>query len=130
MSENDWFVMRPQKAQAYGRAEADGFLVRKGSTAMREGSPRVKRDREERDRLVRQGVLVLDSDPGLSKQFRGVFWRRSLDALLPKSDDFLFAVLASLYNVRFCRVAWCALRRVALHLCFANWFCHKNPLKW
>ena len=65
MSENDWFVMRPQKAQAYGRAEADGFLVRKGSTAMREGSPRVKRDREERDRLVRQGVLVLDSDPGL-----------------------------------------------------------------
>lgn len=54
MSENEWFVMRPQKAQAYGRPEAGGFLVRKGSTAMREGSPRVKRDREERDRLVRQ----------------------------------------------------------------------------
>jgi len=65
MSENDWFVMRPQKAQAYGRPEADGFLVRKGSTAMRESSPRVKRDREERDRLVRQGVLVPDSDPDL-----------------------------------------------------------------
>lgn len=65
MSENDWFVMRPQKAQAYGRPEADGFLVRKDSTAIREGSPRVKRDREERDRLVRQGVLVPDSDPDL-----------------------------------------------------------------
>jgi len=61
----NWFVMRPQKAQAYGRPEADGFLVRKDPTAMREGSPRVKRDREERDRLVRQGVLVLDSDPDL-----------------------------------------------------------------
>ncbi|WP_233417268.1 DUF4357 domain-containing protein [Halovulum marinum] len=65
MSENEWFVMRPQKAQAYGRPEAGGFLVRKGSTAMREGSPRVKRDREERDRLVRQEVLVPDSDPDL-----------------------------------------------------------------
>lgn len=62
---NDWFVMRPQKAQAYGRPEAHGFLVRQGSTAMREGSPRVKRDREERDRLVRQGVLVPDGDPNL-----------------------------------------------------------------
>lgn len=65
MSENEWFVMRPQKAQAYGRPEASGFLVRKGSTAMWEGSPRVKRDREERDRLVRQAVLVQDSDPDL-----------------------------------------------------------------
>ncbi len=65
MSEKDWFVMRPQEAQAHGRPVADGFLVRKGSTAMREGSPRVKRDREERDRRVRQGVLVPDSDPGL-----------------------------------------------------------------
>lgn len=65
MSENDWFVMRSQKAQAYGRLETGGFLVRKGSTAMREGSPRVKRDREERDRLVRQGVLVPDTDPDL-----------------------------------------------------------------
>lgn len=65
MSESNWFVMRPEKAQAYGRPEADGFLVRKGSTAMREGSPRVKRDREDRDRLVRQGVLVPDNDPDL-----------------------------------------------------------------
>ena len=65
MSENDWYGMRAQKAQAYGRPEPDGFLVRKDSTAMREGSPRVKRDREERDRLVRQGVLVPDSDPEL-----------------------------------------------------------------
>jgi hypothetical protein len=65
MSENDWFVMRPQKAQAYGRPEGDGFLIRQGSTTMREGSPRVKRDREERDRLLRQGVLVPDNDPAL-----------------------------------------------------------------
>jgi hypothetical protein len=54
--------MRPQKSQAYGRPEADGFLVRKGTTAMRDGSPSVKRDREQRDRLVRQGILVPDSD--------------------------------------------------------------------
>lgn len=65
MSEDNWFVLRPQKAQAFGRPEGIGFLVRKGSTAMVNGSPRVKRDREERDRLVRQGVLVLDSDPDL-----------------------------------------------------------------
>lgn len=65
MSSGDWFVMRPQKAQAFGRPEADGFLVQKGSTAMQNGSPRVKRDREERDRLVRQGVLEPDSDPDL-----------------------------------------------------------------
>lgn len=65
MNENDWFVMSPQKAEALGRPEAEGFLVRKGSTAMREGSPRVKRDRNERDRLVREGVLVQDSDPDL-----------------------------------------------------------------
>ncbi len=71
MSENDWFVMRPQKAQAYGRPESGGFLVRKDSTAMREGSPRVKRDREERDRLVRRGVLVPDSDPDLYR-FRAI----------------------------------------------------------
>ena len=77
MSENHWFVMRPQKAQAYGRPEADGFLVRKGSTAMREGSPRVKRDREERDRLVRQGLLVTDSDPDLYRFSRDHLFRNS-----------------------------------------------------
>ena len=70
MNENDWFVMRPQKAQAYGRPEADGFLIRQGSTAMREGSPRAKRDRDERDRLVRQGVLVPDYDPDLYRFLR------------------------------------------------------------
>ena len=70
MSDDDWFVLRPQKAQAYGRPETDGFLVRKGSTAMREGSPRVKRDREERDRLVKAGVLVPDHDPELLRFVR------------------------------------------------------------
>jgi len=56
MSESYWLEMLPEKAQAYGRPEADGFLVRKGSTAMWEGSPRVNRDR-----LVRLGVLVPDN---------------------------------------------------------------------
>lgn len=65
MSDADWFVMQPEKAQAYGRPEEDGFLVRAGSTAMKDGSPKVKRDREERDRLLRTGVLVEDEDPAL-----------------------------------------------------------------
>lgn len=65
MQNSDWYVMRPQKAQAYGRPVADGFLVRKGSTAMVNGSPLKKRDRHERDRLVRQGVLVPHVDPEL-----------------------------------------------------------------
>ena len=78
MSENDWFVMRPQKAQAYGRPESGGFLVCKDSTAMRDGSPSVKRDREERDRLVRQGILVPDSDPDL--------YRFSRDHLFPRAS--------------------------------------------
>ena len=66
MAEDEsWFVLCPQKAQAFGRPEGVGFLVRKGSTAMRDGSPRVKRDREERDRLIKAGVLVPHQDPGL-----------------------------------------------------------------
>lgn len=80
MSENDWFVMRPQKAQAYGRPESGGFLVRKGSTAMREGSPLVKRDREERDRLVRQGVLVPDKDLDLYRFSRDHLFASSSEA--------------------------------------------------
>ena len=68
MAEDEsWFVLRPQKAQAFGGPEGVGFLVRQGSTAMREGSPLVKRNREERDRLVRQGILVPDSDPDLHR---------------------------------------------------------------
>lgn len=65
MSENNWFEMSPHKAQAYDRPETGGFIVHNGSTGMREGSRRVKRDRKERDRLVRQGVLVPDTDPDL-----------------------------------------------------------------
>jgi hypothetical protein len=61
----NWFVMRPEKTQAYGRPEVEGFLVRKGSTAMLEGSPCVKRNREERDGLIKAGVLVPDQDPEL-----------------------------------------------------------------
>ena len=87
MSENDWFAMRPHKAQAHGRPEANGFLVRKDSTAMRDGSPRVKRDREERDRLVRQGVLVPASDPDLYRLSRDhVFGRSSVAGASSKME--------------------------------------------
>jgi hypothetical protein len=58
------FEFRPEKAQAYGRPLAGKeFLVLKDSTAMRHGSPNVKRDEDDRDRLLRQGVLVPDIDP-------------------------------------------------------------------
>jgi len=63
MSDENWFVLRAQKAEAYGRPHGDGFFVQKGSTAMREGSPLVKRDRDERDRLVALKVLEPDSNP-------------------------------------------------------------------
>lgn len=60
------FVFRAEAAQAYGMPTATGgFVVLKGSTAMREGNPRVKRDRILRDELVRSGVLVPDTDPRL-----------------------------------------------------------------
>lgn len=57
-----WFVFRPEEAQAFGRPTQDGFMVRAGSTAMVNGSPKVKRDRPLRDRLVREGVLVPGAD--------------------------------------------------------------------
>lgn len=62
-----WFVMRPGKAQAFGRPTGNRseFLVKAGSTAMANGSSTKKRDREERERLVRQGVLAVDRDPDL-----------------------------------------------------------------
>ena len=65
MPKQVWFFLRPQKAQAFGRPVANGFLIRKGSTAMAEGSPNVKRNRHERNLLLKSGVLVADSDPDL-----------------------------------------------------------------
>jgi hypothetical protein len=57
------FVFRAEVAQAYGFPVAGGgFVVQKDSTAMREGSPRKKRDRPLRDDLVRRGVLVPHMD--------------------------------------------------------------------
>lgn len=56
------FAFRPQAAQAHGYPTADGFVVQKGSTAMRIGSPLVKRNSQLRDRLVGIGVLVPDAD--------------------------------------------------------------------
>lgn len=36
MHENDWFVTRLQKAQAYVRSEVGGLLLRMGSSPIRE----------------------------------------------------------------------------------------------
>jgi len=59
----DVFVFKAEVAQALGRPLSDGrFLVLAGSTAMKNGSPTVKRDRPERERLVEIGVLVDDTD--------------------------------------------------------------------
>jgi hypothetical protein len=62
--EGPLFVYRPETAQAYGRPLGGGeFVVLAGSTAMQHGSPRVKRDAYERDKLVREGVLIPDTHP-------------------------------------------------------------------
>lgn len=60
------FIFEAQRARA--RAVPSGgkrLTVLKGSTAIRSGSPAVKRDRAFRDGLVRQGVLVPSDDPEL-----------------------------------------------------------------
>lgn len=63
--EAPWFSFKPDRAVAYGKPVLDGFLVRQGSTAVLNGSARVKRDREYRDDLINRGVLVADSNPDL-----------------------------------------------------------------
>jgi len=66
MTEVDgWLVIRKEQALAYGKHVTGGFMVRAGSTAMREGSPAVKRSRGERDQLVSSGILVPDTNPAL-----------------------------------------------------------------
>ncbi|MCW3783873.1 AAA family ATPase [Defluviimonas salinarum] len=63
---DDWMVIRKERALAYGKElSSTEFLVRAGSTTMREGSPKEKRNRPERDRLVALGVLVPDANPAL-----------------------------------------------------------------
>jgi hypothetical protein len=65
-SDEPLFVFRPERAQAYGRPLEDGeFLILKDSTAMRRGSPRVKRDDLDREQLLRDGILVPDADASL-----------------------------------------------------------------
>jgi hypothetical protein len=59
------FHFRPEKAHARGRPTPDGFVVLAGSTVMRNGAPRVKRDRADRDQLVRRGILAPHTDPDL-----------------------------------------------------------------
>ncbi|WP_207634629.1 AAA family ATPase [Paraburkholderia hospita] len=63
--EGEWFQIKKEQALAFGKPDPNGFVVRQGSTAMRDGSPDKKRDRPERDRLVAQGVLVPDNNPAL-----------------------------------------------------------------
>ncbi|WP_341485471.1 DUF4357 domain-containing protein [Thioclava sp. GXIMD4215] len=65
MTDEDLFEMCPQTAQATGYPVGSSFLVMRGSTAMRDGSPKEKRNRQERDRLIMSGVLVQDHDPDL-----------------------------------------------------------------
>lgn len=62
MPKDSWFVMRPEKAQAYGLAKNDCFIVLAGSTAMKNGSPNKKRNKQLRDGLVVKGILVQDAD--------------------------------------------------------------------
>lgn len=64
-SEDGWLQIKKEQALAFGKPVPSGFVVRQGSTAMREGSPNKKRDRPERDRLVKQGILVPDENPAL-----------------------------------------------------------------
>jgi hypothetical protein len=76
-----WFVFRPERAQAHGRPLPDGrFVVRAGSTAMRNGSPIVKRDRGDRDGLIRSGVLTPDTDPALLRFSADHIFRNSSNA--------------------------------------------------
>lgn len=80
-SSTSLFVFRPEQAQAYGRPHPDGgFMVSAGSTAMRHGSPVVKRDLGERDRLVRNGTLIPDSNPALFRFSRDHVFRSSSSA--------------------------------------------------
>ncbi|WP_237362113.1 AAA family ATPase [Rhizobium gallicum] len=77
----DWLIIQKELALAFGKPVLSGFLVRAGSTAMRDGSPTVKRNRGERDRLVREGVLVPDENPALFRFSADyVFTSRSLAA--------------------------------------------------
>ena len=63
--EGEWLQIKKEQALAFGKPVPSGFVVRQGSTAMREGSPDKKRDRPERDRLVAQGILVPDNNSAL-----------------------------------------------------------------
>jgi 5-methylcytosine-specific restriction protein B len=60
-----WLTIKKELAEAFGRPVPEGFLVRAGSTAMRNGSPQEKRNRPERDRLVREGILKESDNPEL-----------------------------------------------------------------
>lgn len=62
---DEWLVIQKEEALAYGKQLQSGFLVRAGSTAMRNGSPNKKRNRKDRDRLAEEGILIADENPAL-----------------------------------------------------------------
>lgn len=53
----DWFEFKAGNATAYGCETNTGFVVRKGSTAVAEGTATVKRDAKQRRELLGSGVL-------------------------------------------------------------------------
>lgn len=59
------FFFSKEKAHAVAVQTTEGFQVQAGSTAMLDGSPNKKRDRPLRDKLMREGVLVVHRDPDL-----------------------------------------------------------------
>lgn len=81
VEDDDWLVIQKELALAFGKQAPAGFLVRAGSTAMRNGSPTEKRNRPKRDQLVQEGVLVPDVNPALFRFARDyVFSSQSLAA--------------------------------------------------
>lgn len=66
------YILERQLAVAYGYPSTSGrrpkFVVKAGSTAMKNGSPNVKRKDWLTDELARKGILVTDpSNPNLWK---------------------------------------------------------------
>mgnify|MGYP002713278089 CR=1 FL=1 len=62
------YRLERQLAVAFGYPSTPGkrprFVVKSGSTAMRDGSPNVKRKRDLTDKLVREGILAPHSSNG------------------------------------------------------------------
>ena len=73
-----WFRFEIGKARAEGRPKGKGFLVRTGSTALVNGTSKVKRDLAYRENLVSQGILTPTDDVDV--------YRFTADHLFPSSS--------------------------------------------